>query len=100
MKNNEAKLANKKKELRKTTRLWNLAAHHVIFSQLVYMCYASLHLYLYARFLSESLCSFNFQGIQLKRYIDKTLGEGDLREAVRLPIGEDLNEWLAVNSKF
>ena len=90
----------KKKELWKTTRLWNLAAHHVIFSQLVYMCYASLHLYLYARFLSESLCSFNFQGIQLKRYIDKTLGEGDLREAVRLPIGEDLNEWLAVNSKF
>ncbi|KAG2551358.1 MOB kinase activator-like 1A [Panicum virgatum] len=38
------------------------------------------------------------KGIQLKRYIDKTLGEGDLREAVRLPIGEDLNEWLAVNT--
>ena len=89
-----------KKSYERTTRFWNLAAHHVIFSQLVYMRYASLHLYLYARFLSESLCSFNFQGIQLKRYIDKTLGEGDLREAVRLPIGEDLNEWLAVNSKF
>ncbi|KAF8698731.1 hypothetical protein HU200_034984 [Digitaria exilis] len=36
----------------------------------------------------------------LKKYIDTTLGQGDLREAVRLPIGENLNEWLAVNSKF
>ena len=26
-----------------------------------------------------------------------TLGQGNLREAVRLPTGEDLNEWLAVN---
>jgi ATP-dependent exoDNAse (exonuclease V) beta subunit len=38
------------------------------------------------------------QGMQLKRHIDATLGSGNLREAVRLPIGEDLNEWLAVNS--
>jgi hypothetical protein len=38
------------------------------------------------------------QGMQLRRHIDNTLGQGDLREAVRLPIGEDLNEWLAVNS--
>jgi len=37
--------------------------------------------------------------MQLKRHIDATLGSGNLREAVRLPIGEDLNEWLAVNSK-
>ena len=36
--------------------------------------------------------------VQLKRHIDATLGSGNLREAVRLPIGEDLNEWLAVNS--
>lgn len=40
-----------------------------------------------------------FQGLQLKRYIDTTLGQGDLGEAVRLPIGENLNEWLAVHSK-
>lgn len=40
------------------------------------------------------------QGAQLKRHIDATLGSGNLREAVRLPTGEDLNEWLAVNSKI
>lgn len=28
-----------------------------------------------------------------------TLGSGDLRLAVMLPEGEDLNEWVAVNSK-
>lgn len=38
------------------------------------------------------------QGAQLKKHIDATLGSGNLREAVRLPPGEDLNEWLAVNS--
>ncbi|OEL30097.1 MOB kinase activator-like 1A [Dichanthelium oligosanthes] len=40
------------------------------------------------------------KGAQLKMHLDATLGSGNLREAVRLPIGEDLNEWLAVNSKF
>lgn len=39
------------------------------------------------------------QGAQLKKHIDATLGSGNLREAVRLPPGEDLSEWLAVNSK-
>ena len=29
-----------------------------------------------------------------------TLGSGNLRLAVMLPEGEDLNEWVAVNSKF
>ena len=29
-----------------------------------------------------------------------TLGSGNLRLAVLLPEGEDLNEWVAVNSKF
>ncbi|KAM1809812.1 hypothetical protein ACFX15_026074 [Malus domestica] len=29
---------------------------------------------------------------------DATLGSGNLREAVRLPPGEDINEWLAVNT--
>lgn len=28
-----------------------------------------------------------------------TLGSGNLHDVVRLPNGEDLNEWLAVNSK-
>lgn len=39
------------------------------------------------------------QGAQLQKHIDATLGSGNLREAVRLPPGEDINEWLAVNSK-
>lgn len=38
------------------------------------------------------------QGLQLKRHIDATLGQGNLLEAVRLPPGEDLTEWLAVNT--
>ncbi|KAE8670868.1 MOB kinase activator-like 1A [Hibiscus syriacus] len=38
------------------------------------------------------------QGAQLKKHIDATLGSGNLREAVRLPPGEDFNEWLAVNT--
>jgi len=39
------------------------------------------------------------QGAQLKKHIDATLGSGNLRVAVRLPPGEDLNEWLAINGK-
>lgn len=35
---------------------------------------------------------------QLKQYAEATLGSGNLRLAVTLPEGEDLNEWLAVNS--
>ncbi|KAI8925652.1 Mob1/phocein [Entophlyctis helioformis] len=35
---------------------------------------------------------------ELKRYADATLGTGNLRLAVQLPEGEDLNEWLAVNT--
>ncbi|KAL0554494.1 hypothetical protein IC582_008416 [Cucumis melo] len=38
------------------------------------------------------------KGAQLRKHIDATLGSGNLREAVRLPTGEDLNEWLAVNT--
>ncbi|KAF1873703.1 hypothetical protein Lal_00027741 [Lupinus albus] len=37
------------------------------------------------------------KGAQLRKHIDATLGSGNLREAVKLPPGEDLNEWLAVN---
>lgn len=36
--------------------------------------------------------------MQLRKHIDATLGSGNLREAVKLPVGEDLNEWLAVNT--
>jgi len=36
---------------------------------------------------------------QLRQYAEATLGGGSLRKTVRLPEGEDENEWLAVNSK-
>ena len=36
---------------------------------------------------------------QLRQYADATLGGGSLRKIVKLPEGEDENEWLAVNSK-
>jgi MOB kinase activator 1 len=29
-----------------------------------------------------------------------TLGSGNLRNAVQLPEGEDVNEWIAVNSEL
>ena len=35
---------------------------------------------------------------ELKKYAEATLGSGNLRVAVALPPGEDLNEWVAVNS--
>ncbi|KAL7246935.1 hypothetical protein ACSBR2_001947 [Camellia fascicularis] len=35
---------------------------------------------------------------QLRQHIDATLGSGNVREAERLPLGEDDNEWLAVNT--
>ena len=38
------------------------------------------------------------KGAALKQHIHATLGSGNLREAVLLPPGEDLNEWLAVNT--
>ena len=37
---------------------------------------------------------------QLRQFAEATLGSGSLRKAVRLPEGEDLNEWLAVNGVF
>ena len=36
---------------------------------------------------------------QLKQYAEATLGSGSLRKAVKLPEGEDRDEWLAVNGK-
>lgn len=38
------------------------------------------------------------KGAQLHKHIIATLGSGNLMEAVRLPPGEDLNEWMAVNT--
>eukprot|EP01089_Gocevia_fonbrunei_P020006 TRINITY_DN727_c0_g1_i1.p1 TRINITY_DN727_c0_g1~~TRINITY_DN727_c0_g1_i1.p1 ORF type:complete len:230 (-),score=47.04 TRINITY_DN727_c0_g1_i1:51-740(-) len=35
---------------------------------------------------------------ELKKYAEATLGSGNLKLAVTLPEGEDLNEWLAVNT--
>lgn len=35
----------------------------------------------------------------LMKHAAQTLGSGNLRLAVVLPEGEDLNEWVAVNSK-
>merc|ERR1711879_608903 len=35
---------------------------------------------------------------QLKKYAEATLGSGNLKLAVTLPEGEDINEWLAVNT--
>ncbi|RAO66790.1 uncharacterized protein BHQ10_002802 [Talaromyces amestolkiae] len=34
---------------------------------------------------------------QLRKFAEETLGSGSLRKAVKLPEGEDVNEWLAVN---
>lgn len=36
----------------------------------------------------------------LMRHAAATLGSGNLRLAVMLPEGEDLNEWVAVNSSY
>lgn len=38
------------------------------------------------------------KGATLKRHIEATLGTGNMLQAVALPEGEDLNEWLAVNT--
>lgn len=37
---------------------------------------------------------------QLRQYAEVTLGGGSLRKVVKLPEGEDENEWLAVNSTW
>ena len=36
---------------------------------------------------------------QLRQYAEATLGGGSLKKIVKLPEGEDENEWFAVNSK-
>ena len=39
-------------------------------------------------------------GHDLLKHAAQTLGSGNIKEAVKLPDGEDLNEWIAVNSKY
>ncbi|GBG25280.1 MOB kinase activator-like 1A [Hondaea fermentalgiana] len=39
----------------------------------------------------------NQRRTDLSKYTKRTLGMGNLREAVRLPSGEDINEWIATN---
>ena len=36
----------------------------------------------------------------LRQFAEATLGSGSLRKVVKLPDGEDLNEWLAVNGQL
>ncbi len=38
------------------------------------------------------------KAVELHQMAKATLGSGDLKQAVCLPKGEDLNEWLAVHS--
>ena len=38
------------------------------------------------------------RGYGLKKLAQMTLGSGNLQQAVELPSGEDLNEWLAINT--
>ena len=64
----------------------------------------SVHIFLH--FKTDKRYSFwipfsvdTWQGVQLRKHIDATLGSGNLREAVSLPPGEEMNEWLAVNSE-
>lgn len=40
----------------------------------------------------------NKSSSKFRHHIDVTLGSGNLRSAVKLPAGEDYNEWLAVNT--
>ena len=36
---------------------------------------------------------------ELLKYASRTLGSGNLKQAVQLPDGEDVNEWIAVHSE-
>eukprot|EP00890_Picochlorum_soloecismus_P006369 jgi/Picsp_1/6733/NSC_04074-R1_cytokinesis-related protein len=40
------------------------------------------------------------KGLTLKKHIEQTLGSGTVEQAVKLPKGEDANEWIAVNTVF
>ena len=36
---------------------------------------------------------------ELKKYAEETLHSGNLKKAVALPQGEDINEWVAMNGE-
>ncbi|KAI8106138.1 hypothetical protein M9435_000685 [Picochlorum sp. BPE23] len=40
------------------------------------------------------------KGPTLRKHIEQTLGSGTVEQAVKLPQGEDPNEWIAVNTVF
>lgn len=42
---------------------------------------------------------FDIRHAEFLKQASGTLGSGDLRNAVKLPQGEDLNEWLAMNGE-
>uniref|UniRef100_A0A8C5RAZ9 Uncharacterized protein n=1 Tax=Laticauda laticaudata TaxID=8630 RepID=A0A8C5RAZ9_LATLA len=53
-------------------------------------------------YFNHFLKKINWEGshqYELLKHAEATLGSGNLRMAVMLPEGEDLNEWVAVNSK-
>ena len=49
-------------------------------------------------FKQKKKISKGTRGYGLKQIARMTLGSGDMQVAVELPAGEDLNEWLAVNT--
>eukprot|EP00005_Dracoamoeba_jomungandri_P003027 CAMPEP_0174260496 /NCGR_PEP_ID=MMETSP0439-20130205/9759_1 /TAXON_ID=0 /ORGANISM="Stereomyxa ramosa, Strain Chinc5" /LENGTH=218 /DNA_ID=CAMNT_0015344747 /DNA_START=32 /DNA_END=688 /DNA_ORIENTATION=+ len=49
-------------------------------------------------FLPQKNISKGTKLYELQQYAEATLGSGDLLAAVKVPEGEDLNEWLAVNT--
>lgn len=69
---------------------------------LYHCCHKLCALYMHDRnaktFRPKKNTPVGSKGLQLKRHIEATLGSGNLMDAVRLPPGEDLNEWLAVNT--
>lgn len=52
----------------------------------------------YPGFKSKKKIEKGTKGYGLKQLAKMTLGTGNLEMAVELPDGEDLNEWLAVNT--
>lgn len=51
-------------------------------------------------FRSKKKISNDGYQFEMMKHATSTLGSGNLREAVKLPEGEDINEWVAGNSKF
>ena len=55
----------------------------------------------YTAFNLVCTCVYNINTCLLKmQHAAATLGSGNLKLAVQLPDGEDMNEWVAVNSEL